>query len=156
VFVGANFGRPLSLAAGQAFDLLVLEVSSFQLERAPTFHPRVAALLNVTEDHLHRYPTFFAYAAAKGNMFQDQTSDDVAVVPKGDATVAREAARGDGRLITFGPGGDVGLETGRAAVLDRLRGIEYPLAGIRLRGTHNLLNVSAAIACASEAGAQKD
>jgi len=156
VFVGANFGRPLSLAAGQTFDLLVLEVSSFQLERAPTFHPRVAALLNVTEDHLDRYPTFLAYAAAKGNMFKDQTADDVAVVPKGDATVAREAARGDGRLITFGPGGDVGLDTGRAAVLDRLRGFEYPLAGIRLRGTHNLLNVSAAIACASEVGAQKD
>jgi len=156
VFVGANFGRPLSLAAGQIFDLLVLEVSSFQLERAPTFHPRFAALLNVTEDHLDRYPNFLAYAAAKGNMFKDQTSDDVAVVPKGDVTVAREAARGDGRLITFGPGGDVGFETGRAAILDRLRGFDYPVSGIRLRGTHNLLNVSAAIACASEAGAQKD
>jgi UDP-N-acetylmuramoylalanine--D-glutamate ligase len=156
-FVGANFGLPLSLAAGQPFDVLVLEVSSFQLERAPTFHPRVAALLNVTEDHLDRYPTFLALcAAAKGNMFKDQTSDDVAVVPKGDALVAREAARGDGRLITFGPGGDVGLETGRAAVVDRLRGFEYPIADIRLRGTHNLLNVSAAIACASEAGAQRD
>jgi UDP-N-acetylmuramoylalanine--D-glutamate ligase len=152
-FIGANFGRPLSLAAGERFDVLVLEVSSFQMERAPTFHPRVAALLNVTEDHLDRYPTFLAYAAAKGNMFKDQTSDDVAVVPKGDALIAREAARGDGRLITFGPGGDIGVDEARAAVVDRLRGIEYPVARIRLRGAHNLLNVSAAVACASEAGA---
>jgi UDP-N-acetylmuramoylalanine--D-glutamate ligase len=155
-FIGANFGRPLSLAVGETFDVLVLEVSSFQMERAPTFHPRVAALLNVTEDHLDRYPTFLAYAAAKGNMFKDQNSDDVAVVPKGDALVAREAARGDGRLITFGPGGDVGVGEGGVAVVDRLRGIDYPLANVRLRGAHNLLNVSAAIACASEVGAGRD
>jgi UDP-N-acetylmuramoylalanine--D-glutamate ligase len=155
-FIGANFGRPLSLAVGEKYDVLVLEVSSFQMERAPTFHPRVAALLNVTEDHLDRYPTFLAYAAAKGNMFKDQTSDDVAVVPKGDALIAREAARGDGRLITFGPGGDVGVDAKGAAVVDRLRGIEYPVSAIRLRGAHNLLNVSAAVACAAEAGAGRE
>src|SRR5262249_28736340 len=97
-----------------------------------------------------------AYAAAKRNMFKDQTSDDVAVVPKGDALIAREAARGDGRLITFGPGGDVGVDEAGAAVVDRLRNIEYPLSGIRLRGAHNLLNVSAAIACAAEAGARRE
>jgi UDP-N-acetylmuramoylalanine--D-glutamate ligase len=152
-FVGANFGTPLSSAAGERYDVLVLEVSSFQMERAPTFHPRIAALLNVTEDHLDRYSTFLAYAAAKGNMFKDQTSDDVAVVPKGDALVAREAARGDGRLITFGPGGDVGVDEAGKAIVDRLRGIEYPLATIRLRGAHNMLNASAAVACASEMGA---
>jgi UDP-N-acetylmuramoylalanine--D-glutamate ligase len=154
-FIGANFGRPLSVAAGQPFDVLVLEVSSFQMERAPTFHPRVAALLNVTEDHLDRYPNFLAYAAAKGNMFKNQTSDDVAVVPKGDGLIAREAARGDGRLITFGPGGDVGVHAGGGAVIDRLRGFEYRLSDIRLQGTHNLLNVSAAIACAAEVGARQ-
>lgn len=152
-FIGANFGRPLSLAAGQTFDVLVLEVSSFQMERAPTFRPSVAALLNVTEDHLDRYPNFLAYAAAKGNMFKNQSSDDVAVVPKGEGLVAREAARGDGRLITFGPGGDIGVQPGGSAVVDRLRGFDYPISRIRLSGRHNLLNVSAAIACASEAGA---
>src|SRR5258708_1012772 len=146
-FVGANFGRPLSAVAGQSFDVLVLEVSSFQMERAPTFHPRVAALLNVTEDHLDRYPNFLTYAAVKGNMFKNQTPDDVAVVPKGDGLIAREAARGDGRLITFGPGGDIGAHLGGSAVVDRLRGFEFPLSDIRLRGTHNLLNIAAAIAC---------
>jgi len=82
------------------------------------------------------------------------TSDDVAVVPKGDALVAREAARGDGRLITFGSGGDVGADAAGEAIVDRLRGAEYGIADIRLRGTHNLLNVSAAVACASEMGAK--
>jgi UDP-N-acetylmuramoylalanine--D-glutamate ligase len=154
-FVGANFGRPLSLAVGEKFDVLVLEVSSFQMERAPTFHPRVAALLNVTEDHLDRYPSFQAYAAAKGNMFQNQSSDDVAVVPRGDVVVAREAARGDGRLITFGPGGDIGVDEGARAIVDRLRDVRYPLDEMKLRGGHNLLDASAAVACASEAGAAR-
>ena len=106
-FVGGNFGTPLSRAVGESYDVLVLEISSFQMERVPTFHPRVAALLNVTDDHLDRYATFADYAAAKGNIFVNQTDDDVAVIPKGDALVTREAQRGDARVVTFGPGGDV-------------------------------------------------
>jgi UDP-N-acetylmuramoylalanine--D-glutamate ligase len=153
VFVGANFGVPLSSAVGQSFDVLVLEVSSFQMERAPTFHPQVAALLNVTEDHLDRYPNFLAYVAAKGNMFVNQTPEDVAIVPKGDALVLREARRGEGRIVTFGSGGDVFADTAAQMVIDRLRERRFPFAQIRLKGAHNMLNVAAAIACASEAGA---
>jgi UDP-N-acetylmuramoylalanine--D-glutamate ligase len=152
-FVGANFGVPLSRVAGETFDVLVLEVSSFQMERAPTFHPRVAALLNVTDDHLDRYPSFDAYAAAKGNMFVNQGVEDVAIIPKGDSLALREANRGEARLVTFGPGGDIGVDDQSRAVVDRLRERRYPLSDIRLAGTHNLLNVAAAIACASEAGA---
>jgi UDP-N-acetylmuramoylalanine--D-glutamate ligase len=152
-FVGANFGVPLSRVAGEPFEVLVLEVSSFQMERAPTFHPRVAALLNVTDDHLDRYPSFEAYAAAKGNMFVNQGVEDVAVVPKGDSLASREAHRGEARLVTFGQGGDIGLDDGARAIVDRLRDRRYPLSDIRLTGAHNLLNVAAAVACASEVGA---
>jgi UDP-N-acetylmuramoylalanine--D-glutamate ligase len=155
-FVGANFGVPLSRVAREAFDVLVLEVSSFQMERAPTFHPHVAALLNVTEDHLDRYPSFSAYAAAKGNMFVNQTADDVAVVPAGDALASREARRGDGRVVTFGPRGDVAVDESTGHIVDRLRGNTYPVSDLRLRGMHNLLNVCAAIACASEEGAASE
>jgi UDP-N-acetylmuramoylalanine--D-glutamate ligase len=155
-FIGANFGVPLSRAVLEPFDVLVLEVSSFQLERAPTFHPRVGALLNVTEDHLDRYPSFSAYAAAKGNMFVNQTENDVAVVPQGDVVVSREARRGDGRIVTFGPGGDVAVDAAAGRVVDRLRDQTYPLATVRLTGAHNLLNACAAIACASELGAKKE
>jgi len=155
-FVGGNFGVPLSRVAGEPFDVLVLEVSSFQMERAPTFHPRVAALLNVTDDHLDRYSSFDAYAAAKGNMFVNQGVEDVAVVPKGDSLASREARRGDARVVTFGIGADIGLDEGAGAIVDRLRGWRYPLAEIRVTGAHNLLNVAAAVACASEAGAAHD
>src|SRR5689334_7980012 len=131
-FVGANFGVPLSRVVGESFDVLVLEVSSFQMERAPTFHPKIAALLNVTDDHLDRYPNFLAYAAAKGNMFVNQGVEDVAVVPKGDSLASREARRGDGRLVTFGPGADIAIDEERRAIVDRLRERRYPLADVRL------------------------
>ncbi len=155
-FVGGNFGTPLSRVGREEFDVLVLEVSSFQTERAPTFHPRVAALLNVTDDHLDRYPNFLAYAAAKGNMFVNQGVEDVAVVPKGDSVTLREARRGEARIVTFGPGADIGVDERGEAIVDRLRERRYPLAGVRLTGTHNHLNVSAAIACASEMGATEE
>jgi len=155
-FIGANFGVPLSRAAQGAFDVMVLEVSSFQMERAPTFHPQVAALLNITDDHLDRYPSFSAYAAAKGNMFVNQTETDVAVVPKGDVVALREARRGEGRVVTFGPGGDIAVDAAAGAFVDRLRERTYPLTLLRLEGAHNVLNACAAIACASELGAKRE
>ena len=154
-FVGANFGVPLSRAGDEKVDVLVLEVSSFQMERAPTFHPHVAALLNVSDDHLDRYASFEAYAAAKGNMFVNQGVEDVAIVPKGDSLAIREARRGEGRLVTFGAGADIGFDERREAIVDRLRERRYPVADIRLKGAHNLLNAAAAVACASEAGADE-
>lgn len=153
-FAGGNLGVPLCEVADEPFDVLVLEVSSFQTERIPTFRPRVAALLNVTDDHLDRYPSFAAYAAAKGNMFVRQTPEDVAVVPRGDAVCAREAARGAGRVVTFGPGGDVRAEAG--AIVDGLRRVRHSLASYKLAGEHNVLNACAAVATASESGATEE
>jgi UDP-N-acetylmuramoylalanine--D-glutamate ligase len=144
VFAGANLGTPLSDAVGGAFDVLVAEVSSFQLERAPTFHPRVGVLLNVTEDHLDRYPSFDDYAHAKGNAFVNQTSDDAAVVPSGDAVVRREATRGRGRIVTFGEDADYAV-SGRA-IVERSSGERFSLDGTDLHGTHNFTNAAAAIA----------
>jgi UDP-N-acetylmuramoylalanine--D-glutamate ligase len=89
-------------------------------------------------------------------MFVNQTENDVAVVPKGDTVALREARRGEGRIVTFGPGGDVAVDTTAGALVDRLREQTYPLAMLRLQGAHNLLNACAAIACASEMGAKKE
>jgi len=63
VFVGGNLGTPLSEAVGGRYDLLVVELSSFQLESAPSVHPRVGALLNLSADHLDRHGSFEAYAS---------------------------------------------------------------------------------------------
>lgn len=144
-FVGGNLGEPLASRADEAFDVVVLEVSSFQMERVDRFRPHVSALLNVTEDHLDRYADFEAYARAKGNAFVRQTRDDWAVIPSGDRVCAREAGRGGAAALTFGPGGtyDVTPED----VVDRARGARFARAEMRLRGGHNALNVAATLAC---------
>ena len=58
IFAGANLGTPACEAADQPLDVVVFEVSSFQLEHAPSFHPKVSVLLNISEDHLDRYASF--------------------------------------------------------------------------------------------------
>jgi UDP-N-acetylmuramoylalanine--D-glutamate ligase len=152
VFAGGNLGTPLSDAVTADYDVLVVEVSSFQLERAPTFRPRVSVLLNITEDHLDRYASFDAYAAAKGNAFVNQTEDDVAIVPSGDKVCRREADRGDGRVVTFGPRSDYSVEDG--AVVERASGARFSLADTDFHGAHNLSNAAAAVAAARAFGVE--
>jgi UDP-N-acetylmuramoylalanine--D-glutamate ligase len=144
-FVGGNLGEPLADHADEVFDVVVLEVSSFQMERVDRFRPHVSALLNVTDDHLDRYASVDAYARAKGNAFLRQTPDDWAVVPAGDATCVREARRGQGTLVTFGPGGE--LDVTDDAVADRRTGERFARDATALTGGHNALNVAAALAC---------
>ena len=91
VFIGGNFGTPLSEAVGAYHDALVVEISSFQAERVPTLRARAHALLNITEDHLDRYASFADYARAKGNPFVNMTEQDVAVLPAGDGRCAEQA-----------------------------------------------------------------
>jgi UDP-N-acetylmuramoylalanine--D-glutamate ligase len=154
-FIGGNFGTPLAEAFGQAFDALVLEISSFQAERVPTLHARAHALLNITEDHLDRYPSFEAYAHAKGNPFERMTADDTAVIPFGDPVVLREAARGAAQQVTFSATdrrAHVAVENDE--IVDRLRGDRYPLSILRIKGSHNVSNACAAIATAAAMGAK--
>jgi len=150
-FVGGNLGRPAAEAPGLELDAAIFEVSSFQMERVDTFRPKVAILLNITEDHLDRYPDFEAYAAAKGNCFRRQEPSDVAVVPAGDEQVLRQAQRGRGRIVTYGPDGADYAVLG-ASVLERSSGICFDLSGADLHGLHNYENAAAAIAAARAFG----
>jgi UDP-N-acetylmuramoylalanine--D-glutamate ligase len=154
VFVGGNLGEPLADHVDERFDVVVLEVSSFQMERVERFRPHVAALLNVTDDHLDRYASFDEYARAKGNAFLRQTEQDWAIVPFGDATCVREAKRGRARIVTFGPGGVVDVTDD--AVVDRRTGERFARDAMALTGGHNALNVAAAIACVRPFGVAGD
>ncbi len=148
VFVGGNLGEPLAAHADQTFDAIVLEVSSFQMERVDAFHPAVSILLNVTADHLDRYPSMEAYAAAKGNAFLRQTASDLAVVPALDDVCMAQAKRGQARVVTFGEGGDVAVT--RDAIV--CGGERYSRDAIALSGGHNALNVAAALAAVAPFG----
>ncbi len=150
VFVGANYGTPAAKVLDQEYDWVVFEVSSFQLERAKRFGPRVSILLNVSEDHLDRYSSFEAYVAAKGNAFENQTERDTAVVPFGDARCLEQARRGQGRIVTFGAGGDFDVQ-GRV-LSSSSQELRISLSALQLHGRHNLENLAAAVAAVRSVG----
>lgn len=156
-FIGGNFGVPLAEVVGTNYDALVIEISSFQAERVPTLHARVHVLLNITDDHLDRYPDFAAYAHAKGNPFEHMTAEDAAVIPLGDALVKQQADRGPARQITFSEL-DASAMVARDgdAIVDRLNNTRYPLALLRIKGTHNIANACASIAAATAMGATEE
>lgn len=147
VFVGGNLGTPAAEAATLDLDAAVLEVSSFQLERAPRVRPKVSILLNVTEDHLDRYAAFQDYADAKGNAFVGQTREDFAIVPQGDAECRRQALRGAGTLLEVGAAGaDYAVTDG--FIVERATGERFDLRETKLHGLHNQHNAAFAVAAA--------
>ncbi|MEN8139922.1 MAG: UDP-N-acetylmuramoyl-L-alanine--D-glutamate ligase [Thermodesulfobacteriota bacterium] len=109
VFMGGNIGTPLSefVTSGQEADLLVLEVSSFQLDALDSFHAKVALLLNISPDHLDRYPSFAAYADSKMRIFMNQGADDVAIINEADGEIAKRRGEINSRILTFAASDEV-------------------------------------------------
>jgi len=83
-FLGGNIGTPFSsfVSDTKKDDIVVLEVSSFQLETIIEFKPFVAAFLNIEPDHMDRYRNFESYLQAKLNIFRNQRPEDWAVLNK--------------------------------------------------------------------------
>ncbi|MBW2545731.1 MAG: UDP-N-acetylmuramoyl-L-alanine--D-glutamate ligase [Deltaproteobacteria bacterium] len=158
VFVGGNLGRPMIEAAGTDAGakggLVIVELSSFQLERVSQMKAHVAILLNITPDHLDRYPSFEAYAAAKARIFERQDADDFAVLPA-DAADLRELIEDDGTVVLFGGrAGDVRVVDGVLA--DLQSGLRVPVDELRIRGSHNVSNACAAALAARLLGVRDD
>ena len=133
VSVAGNVGRALSDLDGEVEpeQLVVVELSSFQLEDVDRFRPRIAVLLNLEPDHLDRHGSFEAYRDAKLRIFENQTEADTAVVPRDLDHVLRA------QRVEF-------------AADDRLP------AEPSLRGAHNRENAAAAVAAARAAGAGEE
>jgi UDP-N-acetylmuramoylalanine--D-glutamate ligase len=138
-----NIGKPLSEVARQKkdFDVLTVEVSSFQLETIQTFRPSIAVWLNFAPDHLDRYRSVSDYRAAKLRIFQNQTEEDVAIINAAESlpkirprriTFSAYADRADFRLIEG------------SIVYDCQ--IVLRLADTKLRGSHNIENLMATLA----------
>jgi UDP-N-acetylmuramoylalanine--D-glutamate ligase len=158
-WVGGNIGRPLvaDLASIQAADLVIMELSSFQLELM-TISPHVAAVLNLTPNHLNRHRTMLAYGEAKAHILDFQGADDIAVLNRDDPGAWAMRQRVRGGLVTFGNDAD-GLEEGsyllEGAIWLHLQGETRQVLAVdevELRGAHNLSNVLAACAIAGAAG----
>jgi len=160
-FVGGNLGNPLSDGVlDRRYDAAVLEVSSFQLETAPTFHPRVAAMLNCTEDHLDRYESFDDYRSAKERIFDNLGPQDVVVFNAGDPIVADMVRPLSTRTLAFSERdhGRNGAFVEGGAIHFRLGGGEQvlDLDGFVVPGMHNVENLMAAALCVLALGARFD
>jgi UDP-N-acetylmuramoylalanine--D-glutamate ligase len=158
--VGGNIGTPLVslLEKQQDGDFLVLEISSFQLDTAPHFHPQIGALLNITPDHQDRYPDYAAYAASKASLLAHMTATETKVLNYDDPLV-RPLGQGLGSVLYFSSiepliegaclaGEVIKVHLPGAPVQD------FPLDAIRLKGAHNLENIMAALLMSLAAGAQ--
>jgi UDP-N-acetylmuramoylalanine--D-glutamate ligase len=155
VLVAGNIGTPLAAhaLAFPADGLVVAEVSSFQLETTDAFHPRVAAVLNVTPDHLDRHGSLAAYAEAKARIFANQTPADCAVLNADDEGARSLAPRTRADVLWFSRLRrlDHGVFVHDGRITAKLNGHEEgvgPVGEIPLRGAHNVENVLAATACA--------
>jgi UDP-N-acetylmuramoylalanine--D-glutamate ligase len=159
VTAGGNLGTPLSaqVARSRPESIHVVEVSSFQLESTDTFHPWIAALLNLSPDHLDRHPSFEDYAGAKARIFRQQTVEDWAVVNADDPLALETARGGRARRFDFGFGAPLsdGVTVEGASIVRRDRGQAAPLlpvSSVRLPGRHLLGDVLAAAAVGCVAG----
>jgi UDP-N-acetylmuramoylalanine--D-glutamate ligase len=152
VQVCGNIGRPVCEVAEQvsAAGLLVVEVSSFQLETVERLRPSIATWLNLTPDHLDRHGSLEQYGAMKQRLFANQTEDDWAVLNADDPEVVKRRT-GGGQPAEFSVSRAVdegAFHEGGWLVLARRGGRErlMPRADVRLPGPHNLANVLAALA----------
>jgi UDP-N-acetylmuramoylalanine--D-glutamate ligase len=130
VEVAGNVGRPLTSLVGTAPPdaWVVCELSSFQLEDVHTLKPEIGVLLNLEPDHLDRHGTFERYTDAKLRIFERQSVDDIAVVPRDFGDVP-----GAARRVEFAADDALPVEP-------------------RLPGAHNRENAAAATAAARAAG----
>lgn len=150
--VGGNIGKPsISLLQESTPDtVIVLEVSSFQLETIRTFRPKVAVILNVTPDHLDRHRTFEAYANAKARIFENQTPDDFAVLNADDSTCVELGPRTHAQVFWFSRKRELdrGAFVRSGQIIFRRDGTDaevLPVSDVPLKGAHNIENVLASV-----------
>ena len=156
VWLGGNIGNPLieELPKIKRDDIVVIELSSFQLELM-TASPPVAAVLNLTPNHLDRHGSFERYADAKANILRYQRSSDVAALGWDDAGSRALEPMVAGELLAFSryemiPDGAFMLGNrlivAGSASFDASPHVVCERGEIPLRGEHNVLNALAACA----------
>ena len=139
VFVGGNIGNPLIdyVDKGEKAEIIVVEVSSFQLDTIDSFRPKVAVVLNITEDHLDRYSDFAAYARAKARIFENQKQSDVAVFNGLDPFIGSICKDIKSKKLSF-----YNQMVDDAEINTFFKSLDY--SSIKLLGKHNLENAYAA------------
>jgi len=161
VIVAGNIGTPLSSVVGRITKraVLILEISSFQLENMNSFHPHVAVILNITPDHMDRHKTMSNYIKAKANIFRKQTEKDFCILNADDRRCKILGRKAKSRVIFFSSkralrkgvfveGGKIvcNLDSRVKVPSDR---VKLSVENVRIPGPHNLENALVAIAVGS-------
>ncbi len=153
VFVGGNIGTPLLqyLAGDRDADILILELSSFQLEAAGNFSADVALLLNVTSDHLDRHGDMAHYTAAKAKIFAATYAGAVGILSGTDMICRKMALTIEDRKVQlFGYQKDCLARIDKNRIAIKYQGDKeyYDLRGTLLNTKTGALNSAAAILAA--------
>lgn len=161
-FVGGNIGTPLVenlMNPGQT-DIVVAEISSFQLDLAKTFRPDVGVLLNISEDHLDRYPSYEAYEASKWSLFKHQAPSDAAVINKTIKGFDQITSGLCSRIFSFSSDdtsrSEADANISSQEIRFQFQGNSHVLGTgdlTELRGPHNQENIAAAVLACLCAGA---
>ena len=154
-----NIGTPLVSLYGKAGrqDVLVCEVSSFQLANIEQFNARVAVILNLAPDHFDWHAGMEDYAAAKARLIENMSADDFLVFNADDQFCVSLASRARGRTVGFGrepaPGTGIYLDGTTITTAPPLEaGPLMDSTALKLAGAHNVDNVMAAAAAALALG----
>jgi len=161
-FVGGNIGTPLveHLVSKGIADVIVAEISSFQLDISKHFKPDVGVLLNISGDHLDRYEDYNAYEDSKWSLFKNQTSSDTAVLNQSIKGIKKVSRKLNSKTFTFSSNKD-NLTNCSAKIGSNM--IEIIMDGLyhrietghlkELTGTHNRENIAAAVLACLALGA---
>jgi UDP-N-acetylmuramoylalanine--D-glutamate ligase len=151
--VGGNIGIPFSSLVEKVSPdgIIVLELSSFQLERIEEFKPYVAVVLNLTPDHLDRYPDLRSYMEAKLRIFENQTDVDFAVLNADDKNSMELALYSASKKIFFSTQKELelGAFVKNGMLVYKMNGKEEKIIetkDIKIKGPHNLSNAAGACA----------
>ena len=164
--MGGNIGTAiLSLEPPRMGRVHVIEMSSYQIDLAPSLDPSVGILLNISEDHIDRHGTFEHYAAVKERLVAGVQPQGAAIVGVDDGwsrNIADRLEQSGKRVIRVSvknPLAD-GIYVERETILRASGGARTEIAKIggigSLRGLHNAQNAACASACALTSGLSTD
>ncbi len=157
--VCGNIGLPITAIADNTHpeDVVVCEVSSFQLESIRKFRPRVAAILNIREDHLDRHGSMEEYARLKLRLLENLGEGDFAVLNADDETLYAFSKAYGGHQLLFSRKRELenGVFVREGTVTFQSDGIAHaicPVSEMLIPGSHNIENALAATAIACVSG----
>ncbi len=148
-FVCGNIGTPIInyLSNNKKADIIVAEISSFQLDTANKFQPDIAVLLNIAEDHLDRYKSFDDYAESKWSIFKNQTKNQYAIINKQINNIDKKTENIKSEILYFNEQNNTNGNEYNAIINSdhiNIKGSNIDLTKSKLKGTHNKENIAAA------------